>query len=44
MSGYGLYQIIEEVLWKFASEIVVLELVNALGFRVESTIFWNAQI
>ena len=43
-SGYGMYQIIEDVLWKFAHEIVIPQLVDALEFGAQSTIFWNAQI
>ena len=43
-SGYGMYQIIENVFWKFDPELVVPELVNALEFGPESTLYWNAQI
>jgi hypothetical protein len=43
-SGYGMYQIIENVLWAFEPGLVVPELVDALEFGPESTLFWNAQI
>jgi hypothetical protein len=38
-SGYGMYQLIEDVISKFEPELVVPQLVNVLEFGPESTLF-----
>ncbi|WP_019636598.1 HEAT repeat domain-containing protein [Paenibacillus fonticola] len=42
--GFGVYQLIEDVIVKFDNELVLPHLINALDSEHKSVRYWNAQI